>query len=364
MPIYKVLVVGGGTMGSELARLMVRQGMPTVVKEMNAELTQRVKERVYAGIERAAAKGKISEIEAEKQKALVDFTDHWDELRSAEGLLVIEAVPENLELKQNIFADLEKSLSNDAIFTSNTSSLMIASLVAKLKDKSRLVGMHFFNPPTKMPLVELIPSEHSSSEILDAVEEFARSTLQKQVIRVKDRPGFLVNVFLGAYLQPALLALEQTIVKPEEIDKAAISYGWPVGPLLLMDALGLDICREVMQVLNTSYPERFGQSRLLEILVTQHHRLGQKSGIGFYEYGVKGESLEDLLALFLWRKSADAGAVFAKMIGAFVEEVRIAYESGIATKEDIIDGCIYGLGFPEKQKGIFDSIGKPAEKWI
>lgn len=361
-PIFKIVIIGGGAMGADLAALMARQNLPVVIKELNLELAKRAKEKVCQRIDGWVQKGKISQSEADFKKSLVSVTDNYGDLQE-KGLLVIEAVPEKLELKQQIFSELELSLPIDAILASNTSSLPIRLLAAKMEDRSRLVGLHFFNPPTKMPLVEVIPSKYTSEETVLTVEDFVKTTLQKVPIRVKDRPGFLVNVLLAAYLKPVIAALEENIVSLEAIDKEATEFGWPLGPYLLMDMLGLDVCQEVTKVLNAAYGERFGSSRILALLV-EKNRLGQKSGAGFYSYNEGLESLETILEKeFPNRQSAEAKTIFGKMMTSFIEEAKIAFQNGVASKEDIEAGCVYGLGFPPHKSGPLHLAGGFFEEW-
>lgn len=379
MGFERVLIVGGGTMGADLAVLMIRQGVSVTVKELNKELAEKVKSEVCARIQSWVDRGKIEEYDAYTKRGLLSVTDNFDNLNSY-GLLVIEAVPEKLDLKQRIFAELEERLPQ-AVLTSNTSSLPISELSALMKNRSNLVGMHFFNPPTRMPLVEMIPSEYSALEAVKAVDRFSREVLQKNVITVKDRPGFLINVLLGAYFQPAIRAMEETSVEPEAVDREAQQFGWPIGPFLLMDMLGLDVAVEVMKMLVKAYPDRFGsadgkgKTSLLELLVSKG-MFGKKSGVGFYNYGKTADvPLSQIRLNFQPQKSAgeapptpkatagEAKAVFEKMTEAFLREAAIAYKDGVASKEDIVTGCLYGLGFPERQKQIFDRIGGQSETW-
>lgn len=356
-PIYKVLVVGGGTMGADIAILCLQKGMPVVVKEVNAELVERAKKTLRS--HKLVQKGKITEA----QLAGITVADNFDGLENEQGLLVIEAVPEILALKQKIFADLEKNLPKDAILTSNTSSLPIADLSAAMRDRSRLVGLHFFNPPTRMPLVEVIPSEFSSPEAVETAFDFSVNTLGKAPIRAADRPGFLVNVLLFAYLAPAMRALENVIVKPEEVDNEAKQFGWPMGPFFLMDVIGLDVCWEVAQVFDKAYGARMPASRLLQRLV-ELKRYGMKNGAGFYVYNGEAEPLEAVIAReFPNRMVGDAKKVFGEMMESFKTEAVLALNEGVSSKDDIESGCVFGLGFPANLQGPLHLVGGYFESW-
>lgn len=352
--IYKAGVIGGGVMGADLALLVARQDMPVVVKEVNDELAERLQNKLNQRIDGWLAKGKIDKTRAEQLKTLCRTTSRYEDLSDVQ--LVIEAVPENLELKQEVFEELDKMLP-DAILTSNTSSLPITSLAARVKNPERLAGMHFFNPPIKMPLVELVASDFTSPETMETLDIFAAETLSKKPIKVKDRPGFLVNVLLGAYLVPAVKALEQNKVTPEEIDREAKIFGWPMGPFVLLDLMGIDLAKEVINILFQAYEERFFPSSLVEILVDLN-RLGQKTGGGFYG---GSEPLESILQReFPNRARGDVEMIFWEMMLNMINESAIALEEHVATANDIETGCLFGLGFPQNKGGplhFADTIG-------
>ncbi len=359
--IYKVAVIGGGTMGADLAALIARQDMPVVIKEVNAELAERLRGRLDQRIDGWLERGKINASRAEQLKMLCTATASNDDLCDAD--LVIEAVPEDVNLKRKIFAELAVLLP-DAILTSNTSSIPITSLSKGVARPERLAGMHFFNPPTRMPLVELISAEATSPETLESLEVFAAETLAKKPIRVKDRPGFLVNVLLGAYLTPAIRALETTTVKPEAIDAEAKAFGWPMGPFVLLDMMGVDLVKEVMNILFSAYGDRFAPSCLVNALVSAG-RLGQKTGAGFYDRvpgpaearpGDHSESGSEPLDAILEknfpeRTSGDAVQAFTDMMYSMVNESAMALETATASANDIETGCLFGLGFPQAKGG-------------
>lgn len=342
-PIYKVAVIGGGTMGLDLAALIVRQDIPTVVKEINDELAGRVREKFDQRVEGWLNKEKVSESRAEQLKMLLSVTSIYDDIRDAD--LVIEAVPENLALKKRVFEDLSHNLPN-AILTSNTSSLPITVISERVVNPERMAGLHFFNPPTRMRLVELISSEFTSSETLESLEIFTLETLAKTSIRVKDRPGFLVNVLLGAYLAPAIKAIEETRVSLSDIDNEARNFGWPMGPFTLLDMLGVDVANEVTKILVSAYGDRFAPSVLLVCMV-EAGLLGQKSGEGFY-----GDKLPELLEKkFPQRVGGNPEKVFKDMMCCMINEAAIAFQDEVSSANDIETGCLLGLGFPQGRGG-------------
>lgn len=365
-PIYKVAVIGGGTMGLDIAALMIRQGMPVVLKEVSEELALGAQTKFGKRVDGWLDKNKISASDAERMKMCFAVTAGYSELSDVD--LVIEAVPENLEIKQGIFEELDRNLPGDVIFTSNTSSLPIKLLSARLSKPERMAGVHFFNPPTKMPLVELIPSAVTAGSVIESLDMFVRETLGKVAIRVKDRPGFLVNVLLGAYLTPAVRALEYSIINMEEVDAEAQSFGLPMGPFTLMDMLGIDVVKEVTQILFSAYGDKFTPSGLVQAMVDKG-RLGQKSGVGFYG---RPEELEEILRGFQRSGNVSPQKVFTDMMNSMINEAALALQDDIATANDIETGCRFGLGFPQNKEGplhyadmigtsiIIDSLGEKA----
>ncbi len=188
MDIFKVGVVGGGAMGSGLAALIARKGVPVTVKEASPEFAEQARQRIYGKFEGWHKKGKISESQLNQYRAMVAVTDNWDDCKDVD--LLIDAVPEKMELKKLVFAEADKFLPPHAVFASNTSALSISEMADRVSDsrKSRVVGLHFFNPPTQMPLVELIAISTAGKGALDAVADFAVGTLGKTVVRVKECP--------------------------------------------------------------------------------------------------------------------------------------------------------------------------------
>lgn len=276
---------------------------------------------------------------------LLSVTSSYDDMQDVD--LVVEAVPENLVLKQRIFHDLDELLP-DAILASNTSSLVIGNIAKAVQNPGRVVGMHFFNPPTKMPLIELIPSLTTSNDTIESIQIFSEETLGKKPIVVQDRTGFLINVLLAAYLVPAIRSVEQTNVRPEDIDECARNFGWPMGPFILLDMMGLDLVKEVTTILHNAYGNRFASSWLIDLFVGMG-RLGNKSGGGFYG-GL--ESLDAILKKeFPERTEGNAEKTFRLMMNTMIDEATIALGASVASANDIETGCVFGLGFPQSKGG-------------
>ncbi len=362
-PILKVGVVGGGTMGRGIAELIAREDIPVMVKEVNEDLMQKTEFAIEERFRGWYEKGKIDQRRLEQLIELVDVTDKAEKLSDVS--LLIEAVPENMKLKEKIFREFDSILPPNIIIASNTSSLPISRLAEMTSREDKVVGMHFFNPPTRMPLVEIVRGEKTSEETLSIIEEFAKSTLRKKTIRVRDRPGFLVNCLLMPYLSEAVRGLEETYVSPKEIDKVAQKYGWPVGPFMLLDSIGIDTAYSVAKFLGESYPHRIPISKFFETMITLG-RLGDKTGTGFYSASFDVEPIENILSKMCpQRNHATPEEIFEKMMLGFLNEATLAFQEKVASKEDIELGAEAGIGCPQggplhiiDQMGILNVITK------
>lgn len=353
MSIFKVGVVGGGAMGCGIASIVARR-IPVVVKEMTLKLAEKALNTIHDSFKRALKSGRIEEDACEKMKGRVTVTTDWSDFRDVD--LLIEAVYENLELKKKIFAEASLYLPDNAILASNTSALPISEMAEKLTSERhpRLLGLHFFNPPSKMPLVEIIAARETSNEVLSEAKDFVTDTLQKTAIQVKECPGFLVNRLLMPYLNEAAHGLMNCEVTPADIDSEATKFGWPVGPFFLMDNLGLDVCAEVANTLHLAYGERATPSPILRKLVVLG-RLGRKSNDGAGFYGGDKTVVEIINEYFPWARHGhervSAVHIFEKMMTEFTKEAVLALNEGIASAEDIETGCLYGIGFPMAHGG-------------
>ncbi|MBI2633117.1 MAG: hypothetical protein HYW78_01875 [Parcubacteria group bacterium] len=348
MAIYKVGVVGGGAMGQGIAMLIAQQGIQVVVKEMNTELASKAQEKMFKRIGSAVERGKIMSDKGEMAKALIATTADYNDLKDVD--LIIEAVFERMDIKKKVFAELDALVPLSVIFATNTSSLSITEMATVVQEqrKDKIIGVHFFNPPVTMPLIELISGKTTSIETVDALEDFTKNSLGKIPIRIKECPGFLANRLLLPYLNEATLLLSETTLTIKEIDSIAQHFGWPMGPFILLDYLGIDIGLEVAKILYEGYGERVKPAQLMQILV-EKKRYGQKAGAGFYVYDeTKGfeDSAEIVSQNFQNRVALDLQEAFKRMLYGFVNEAFLCLEEGIASAEDIETGCKYGIGFP------------------
>ena len=280
--VDKVGVVGLGTMGSGIAQLCIQAGVPTVAIEGSDELVERGRGRIDTQLARAVEKGRLEEGERERMLGLLDATTDVSSLAGCD--LVIEAVFEDLAVKLELFGRVEQQLADDAVLATNTSALSVTQIAGGLERPGRLVGMHFFNPAPVLPLVEIVRSELSDDDAFDTAYAFGER-IGKEPIACRDTPGFVVNRILIPVLNDAVRVLDEGVASAEDIDKGMrLGTNWPIGPLALIDLIGIDVHVHVCEVLWEAFREpRFAPPPRLERMV-QAGLLGRKSGRGFYRY--------------------------------------------------------------------------------
>jgi len=287
MKINKVAVIGAGTMGSGIAYVCAVKGYNVSVRDIKEDLVKRgmgkIREMIATGVNR----GKLTPKEAEEtMKRIKGTTDIAEAVKDAD--LVIEAVFEDMNLKKKVFKELDEASPSHTILASNTSVLSITEMGSATKRPDKVVGIHFFNPPYTMKLIEIISGDHTSEDTMKIANDFAVS-LDKETVQVKDTPGFIVNRILGAALGEAMYLLEEGIASAKDIDKACVlGLNWPVGPITLADFVGLDVAyhsgKSISAALGEDYiRKRLKPSKLLEEKVKAGH-LGIKTRKGFYDY--------------------------------------------------------------------------------
>ena len=283
MKIRQVGVLGAGLMGSGIAEVAARAGYKTQVREVSDELAGKGMQRIESSLAKAVEKGKLKPEERESACGRLSATTDLSSLASCD--LIIEAIVENLEVKKQTYRELDRVCKPETIFCSNTSSLTITEMSAVTGRPDRFAGLHFFNPVPVMRLVEVVRTIATSPETEQTVLEFARS-LGKEPIRAHDNSGFVVNRLLVPYLLDAVRALEEGVGSREDIDRGMeLGCGHPMGPLKLLDFVGLDTTYSIAEIMFKEYREkRFAPPPLLKRMVLAG-RLGRKSGRGFYEYG-------------------------------------------------------------------------------
>ncbi len=282
--IRRVGVVGCGLMGAGIAEVCARAGLDVRVSEASASAVAAGRERVLASLDRATRRGKLTEDERAAAVERLAFGHDLDQL--ADRDLVIEAVAEQERTKTEVFATLDKVVSRqDAIFASNTSSIPIATLANATSRPQQVLGLHFFNPAPVLRLVELVPSLRTSDETVARAEQFASAALEKQVVRARDRAGFIVNALLIPYLLSAIRMLEGNFASAEDIDNGMVlGCAHPMGPLRLADLIGLDTTKAIAESLYAEFREPTYATPPLLARMVASGLLGKKSGRGFYDY--------------------------------------------------------------------------------
>ena len=283
MKINKVGVLGAGLMGSGIAEVCARSGYETIVREVSDDLARKGVRRVESSLAKAVERGKLPAAESEAARARLTATTLVKDLAGCD--LVIEAVVDDLGAKKALFVELDAICGEAAIFCSNTSSLTITELSAATRRPDRFAGLHFFNPVPVMKLVEVVRTIATSDGTVETLLDFGRS-LGKEPVLAKDSSGFIVNRLLVPYLLDAVRAVEEGVGTAEDIDKGMeLGCGHPMGPLKLLDFVGLDTTYAIAEIMFAEYREkRFAPPPLLKRMVLAG-RYGRKSGRGFYEYG-------------------------------------------------------------------------------
>ncbi|MFI0466321.1 3-hydroxybutyryl-CoA dehydrogenase [Saccharopolyspora sp. 5N102] len=282
--IERLGVVGGGQMGGGIAEVGARAGIDVIVCEVNAEAARAGRSRLWKSLNRGVEKGKLTEAERDEAQSRLHFTTTVADLEDRD--MVIEAIAEDEGLKLELFAELDKVVSDpEAILASNTSSIPIAKLAGATKRPQRVIGVHFFNPVPVLNLVELVPSLLTAEDTVARATAFAGEQLGKETIRAKDRSGFIVNALLVPYLLSAIRMLEGGFATAEDIDKGMVlGCAHPMGPLRLSDLVGLDTLKAIADSMYAEYAEpTYAAPPLLQRMLDAGLK-GKKTGKGFYTY--------------------------------------------------------------------------------
>lgn len=285
-------IVGCGLMGSGIAQISAQAGYKTIVREVNDELLKKGLGKIEDFLSKGVAKGKVTEEQKKAVLANLSGTTRLADLKDAD--IVIEAAVENIALKKELFGELDRLCPGHTIFASNTSSLTITEMAAATKRPDRFVGLHFFNPVPLMKLVEVVRTIATSQTTFDAAFAFAKS-LGKEPIACKDNSGFVVNLLLVPYLLDAIRAVENGVASIEDIDKGMmLGCGYPMGPLTLLDFVGLDTTYYIANIMFEEYREaKYAPPPLLRKMVLAGLH-GKKSGKGFYDYSGEKPKATDL----------------------------------------------------------------------
>ena len=278
----KVMVIGGGTMGLDIAQVFAKKGYDVVVRDISDEIIQKSEARLNKSLDKLVAKGKLDE--AGKAAITGKMTFTTDLKLAADADLVVEAAIENLDVKKSIFAELDQICKPETILASNTSSISITAIAAATKRADRFIGMHFFNPATVMKLVEVIRGAHTSDETCATITELSKE-IGKEPVEVNEAPGFVVNKILVPMINEAADLLYTGVASAEGIDTAMkLGANHPMGPLALGDLIGLDVCLAIMDTLySETHDPKYRASLLLRKMV-RAGKLGRKTGEGFFSY--------------------------------------------------------------------------------
>ncbi|WP_194868215.1 fatty acid oxidation complex subunit alpha FadJ [Pseudoalteromonas sp. PPB1] len=356
--INRAAVLGGGLMGGGIAHVSaVKAGVPVRIKDVAHQGISNALSYSYKILSKKQKKRILSKAELQLAMNRITGTTDYTGMRHTD--IVIEAVFEDLALKQSMVADIERECTEQTIFASNTSSLPIAQIAENAARPENVIGLHYFSPVEKMPLVEIIPHEGTSEETIARTVNFARKQGKTPIV-VKDKAGFYVNRILAPYVNEAanLLLAGEPI---EKIDQALVEFGFPVGPLALLDEVGVDIGSKIAPILEKELGDRFKAPDAFARMIDSK-RLGRKTGKGFYKYESKGkkvdESVYDLLGITpapRLNKQEIASRCVAQMLN---EAARCLDEGIIASARDGDIGAIFGIGFPPFLGGPFSYMDK------
>src|SRR6202142_3005852 len=282
MAIQRVGVIGAGTMGNGIAHVFARSGFNVILCDVEQRFIDRGVATISKNLDREVAKGKITA--DDKAATLSRVKSVLDRAKLADCDLVVEAATEKFEIKSEIFRDLDRIMKPEVILASNTSSISITKIAALTKRPDKVIGMHFFNPVPVMKLVEVIRGLATSQETYDTVRDLAIK-LEKTPVEVNDAPGFVSNRVPMPLLNEAMFAVMEGVATPEAVDEVfKLGMAHPMGPLALADFIGLDVCLDIMQVLQRGLGDPKYRPCPLLIKMVDAGRLGKKSGQGFYKY--------------------------------------------------------------------------------
>jgi len=371
-PVSELGVLGAGVMGGGIAAESANHGIRVVLKDLNHEALGKAFAHARSVLDKLVKKRRLKP--AERDQKIGKIRGQLDYTGFASLDLVIEAIVENLEIKKKTFAELETKVSPQTIIASNTSSLRLEDMASSMKDSSRFVGIHFFNPVEKMPLIEVIAHKKSSDQAIAKAVLYSRA-IGKTPVVVRDGPGFLVNRLLMPWLNEAGYMLQEGY-RIETLDRIAKKFGMPMGPCELLDEIGIDVAAKVGHILESAFGERAKAASASDLIAadksTGTPRLGRKSGLGFYRWDKPaGRRLEADSVAIEKIVFADAKvpnepehsyeSVVKRMFYPMINEATLAIEEGIVDRVEQVDlAMIFGTGFPPFRGGLCrwaDSIG-------
>lgn len=283
MDVKKPFVVGAGIMGAGVGQLCAQQGYDVTVVDVSDDVVEKARAKVMAGLSRRVEKGKITQEDMDSILSRMSWATGLELAKDYD--FVVEAVPENMDVKKEVFKTLDSVCPHDTVLASNTTALSISEIASSTSRPDRVVGMHFFNPAVIMKLVEIIRGESTSDETIESVQKFAVSLGKVPIITAKEAPAGIVSRVLAGLLNEAAVVYADGIASAADIDEAMkLGAGLPMGPLALIDMIGLDIHLAKMETLYGKLKDdRYKPPEIIKQMVTEG-KLGKKSGEGFYKY--------------------------------------------------------------------------------
>ena len=338
--LTKLGVVGAGSMGSGIAQLAAMAGTDVVLADVNQTALDLAKAKLSEQLGKLLEKGKIDASQLNAIFGRLHFTTELSAFADRE--IVIEAIVEDLDVKNQLFASIEAVVAPTTILASNTSSLSITAMAARLKKPDRFIGIHFFNPAPVMKLVEVVPAIQTDADVVDACMK-QMEYWQKIAVKAKDSPGFIVNKVARPYYGEAIRMMEEGVASKEEIDFAMTAAGFKMGPFALMDFIGHDVNFAVTQSVWQSfwYDDRYKPSFTQKKLVEAGY-LGKKSGRGFYDYRSK-----ETLVVNTEVDETLASYIFKRILVMLINEAADTVQTGICSEQDVELAMLYGTNYPK-----------------
>jgi 3-hydroxyacyl-CoA dehydrogenase/enoyl-CoA hydratase/3-hydroxybutyryl-CoA epimerase len=359
-PVENLAVIGAGFMGSAIAGIAAAKAKADVrLRDTSLEAVARGLQSSHGNLEARLEKRRISKYEFDRLRNLLSGGTDWAGFRRAD--LVIEAVFEDLDVKHKVFRAVEDEVRPDCILASNTSTIPICRIAEVARRPEQVVGMHFFSPVEKMPLLEVIITDRTAPWVTVSAVGFGRA-MGKTVIVVRDRPGFWVNRILAPYLNEAGRILKEG-VSVETLDEALTAFGFPVGPIALMDEIGLDVALKAATVLHDAFGDRMKPMDGLGAM-TEQGRLGRKSERGFYVYRKGKKKVDPAIYEILGTATSTAvpdDDVTLRLVYIMLNEAARAIDEGVVrSARDGDIGAVFGIGFPPFRGGplaYLDAVG-------
>ncbi len=351
-PFRIIGIVGAGVMGSGIAQWCASRGFGVILCDTDKDAVERGIKVIRGLFKQQEERGALTPAEAHRMMGGIGVTTSLEDFEMCD--LVIEAIVENVEAKQNLFAQLAKIMAPDCVFASNTSALPLEELAGTATNPGRVIGLHFFNPVSRMPLVELVLGKHTTRATADRALAFVK-TLGKTAVICRSAPGFLVTRVLFFYLNEACRLWEQG-GSTDVIDRALRDWGWPMGPMRLIDEVGVDVTDFIFAEMQHYYPDRFTSTTVCRRMLAAGLK-GRKNGAstGFYDYTDGKEGLNATMAQFApaMKTTLEPAAIAGRLNGVMIDETKRVLAEGVLKTPDEADlALLLGAGFPAFRGGL------------